>query len=56
MDRPVTTKGDIFSVFRLDVWGDGQGGTSRTHHFETTHGRKTGKPHFAHHRMGQRID
>ena len=45
-----TIKEDIFSVCSLSGWDDGQGGTSHTCHFESTHGRKNGQTHFARHR------
>ena len=43
MVRIDTTKGDIVSVCPLGGSYDGQGGTSRTFHFESTQGRKNGQ-------------
>ena len=42
----------FFSIFPLGRRNDGQGGTSRTFHFELTHGRENGRTHFARHRLG----
>ena len=52
MGRIVITNRDILSIFILGVWDYGQGGTSRTYHFDLDHGRKTGQSNFTCHRLG----
>ena len=46
----------VFSVCPLGWWNDGQGGTSRTCQFELTNGGENLQTHFAHHRLGERLD
>ena len=52
MGRPVTTNQNIFFfICSIGGWDGMQGGTSCTCHFESTHGRETGKTHFTRHRL-----
>ena len=47
MGRIDTTNVIVFSICLLGGWDDGQGGTIRTRHFESNHGRKNGQTNLA---------
>ena len=52
MGRTVFIKGDILYICPLSGWDDGQGCTSGTRHFESSHGGKNSRTHFLHHSLG----